>query len=484
MSSRKKTSRRTFLRGAGAAALALPMLELTHGDVLAAEGPPETLYLIHNHGGTVSPRSRGGSAENGSGAHHGMYWWYPTSDAETLSAANLGPIHTGLVDEFVPKLTILAGVDNMAGATQGAYGGGHGWVNQSHLTCADMHRKTVDGKEEPDGPKGPSFDKVLAAHFSGSTPFDAIDLRVQGHNYGTVQFHGERMPVSSEADPRAAFDRLFAGISPEPGEGPDPAVLRARARRQSVLDGVLESFNLLRGRVSSYDRTLLDAHAEHLRSIERRLDSLDGIAGPMCTIPTIGSPSDRDAEMVGPLMIDLALHAGRCGLSRVITVQINDVITSWLPTPYGHDLAHSLGHAAREVGPTGEEASRRSDWETEILANRRWRFGLFARLLRGLEDVPAPMGTMLDHSLAMYTSEFSNAAVHSCRDVPFMLAGSLCGRLRTGRFLDYNTASGTSYDTTASTHNLYTTVLQQFGVEIEHFGNGDAYFDGALPGLT
>ncbi|MEM9072595.1 MAG: DUF1552 domain-containing protein [Myxococcota bacterium] len=473
--------RRSFLRGAGALTLSLPLLESR--DAAAQAAPPKTLFLVHNHGGTVSAMNRSPSMSDGRGDHHGLHWWHPLADDETLTAGNLGLIHSGLLDDFVDQLILFRGIDNEAANAQAPYGGGgHGWVNCTHLTCADCHTETVDGKTEPTGAKGPSFDKLLAAHLAGSAPFDAIDLMVRGHNYGTVQYLGDRQPVSSERDPRTAFERIFAGVSPS-DTGPDPELLRLRARRQSVLDGVLGAFNLLRGRVSTQDRRTLDAHADHLRAIERRIDALDGVLAPMCTTPDIADVSDREAEQVGPLMMDIAIHAGRCNLSPVIAIQIGDIITSWLGTPYGVDLAHSLGHAAREVGPTGPNAGRRAAWEEEMRSNRRWRLSLFQRLLQGLADTPAGDGTLLDSSLCVYTSEFSNAAVHSSRDVPFVFAGSLGGTFRTGRFLDYNMAAPGGYETSASTHNLYTSILQGFGMEIDHFGGPHAYFDGPLPGL-
>lgn len=475
-------SRRAFLRGAGAATLALPVLESTRGTA-RAQRAPGTFFLLHAHGGTVSAMNRTPSMNDGRGAHHGLHWWHPLTSDETLRAINLGPLHQGLFDDLVSDLVLLRGIDNEAANAQAPYGGGgHRWVNVTHLTCADAYTEVRNGKTEPTAPNGPSFDKVLAGHLAGSAPFDAIDLGVRGHSYGTVQFLGDRQPASRERDPRAAFERLFAGLEADTPATPDVEATRRQLQRGSVLDGVLQAFNQLRGRVSRADQVLLEAHADHLRGIERRLDMLDAVRPPMCApVELTGS---ADAEIAGPLMVDLAVQAARCALSPVISLQVEDVVTGWLGRPYGSDLAHSLGHAGREVGPTGPNARRRDDWEREMLANHRWRAGLFARLVRGLKETVTGTGTLLDESLCMYTSEFSNPAVHSARDLPFLLAGSLHGTFRTGRFVDFDTAPEGAYASRASTHNLYTTVLQSFGMDVDHFGGAHAAYEGPLAGLT
>lgn len=475
MTQKKLFSRRTFLRGVGAVTVALPALELTHGAGRAQTTDAPLLFLVHEHGGTVSARNRGGSNNDGNGGHHGMDWWRPTATDRVLHAENLSRLHRGLLDPFVAKMSILAGIDNMAAVAQGPYGGGgHNWVNVTHLTCCDVNTSGEDLRAT-----APSFDRLIADATSADVPFPSVDLRIHGHNYGTPFKQADGSSVSSSADPRDAFARIFAGVSPD--GGPDPELVALQARRKSVLDGVQESFAMLRRRAGQADRDTLDAHAEHIRSMERRLDAL-GTPSAACTLPDLDA--HPDAETTGPLHVDLMVHAARCGLSRVFNLQIGDLLTPWLGTFYATERGHSLGHAGREVGPAGPNASRRADWEAEMETNRRWRIGVLAQLLEKLEATPVGDGTLLDNSLVVYSSEFSNAATHSARDLPILVAGSAGGRFEQGQFIDYNTESGTAYATRASTHNLWTSVLNAFGVPVDHFGNGDAYVEGPLEGFV
>jgi hypothetical protein len=83
---------------------------------------------------------------------------------------------------------------------------------------------------------------------------------------------------------------------------------------------------------------------------------------------------------------------------------------------------------------------------------------------------------MLDHSVLMFTSEFSCASVHSVRDVPMLLAGRAGNQWTTGRHYNFNKAvasnpSALGYDSDVSTHNVFTSVLHAFGFDDAHFGN-------------
>lgn len=475
-------SRRAFLVGTGGICLTLPMLEMTHGNAWAAgaTGKTRRFVVVFSHGGSISCRSRKGGKESGTKNHHGLDLWAPESPGSVLvPGQEMAPL-----TEMANDLILLRGVDNMAGTLQ-QYGGGHGHANVTTLTCADVVK--VDDKERP---MGPSIDQVLAERLQLQSPsaFPSIDLTVKGHQYGTPFYRAAKEGVSSEADPKAAFERLFSGVNPS--AEPDPALLLLRKRKQSVLDGVLEGFNLFRGKLGSTDKAIVDAHADHIRGIEQQLDALNQI-GPACTLPDVsGSPKNlNEADLVTPLMVDLLIHSLRCGLTNVATLQIPDIITKWLPTPANVDLGHSLGHLARDVGPTGPAAHRYDDFVTEIVANRQWRMQMFDRLIRGLKETPEDGTHMLHNSIVLYTSEFSTASVHSVRDLPVLIAGNAGGQWKTGRHINYNKAAQSnpdtlSYDTDASMHNLFTSVLQSFGFEDDHFGNSAAYREGPLAELT
>lgn len=477
------SGRRAFLRGLGGAVISLPLLEYTHGRAFAGGLAPKRFLTVFEHGGTISnmyrgwPNGDGGWRTDGRGEGHGLDHWHPIGTGETLE---LGAIHESLAP-WTSKLLVLTGIDNVAGVQQSQYAdGGHGTANVTSLTAADI----VDAGDDATS-LGPSIDHVLAERLAVLQPtrFSRIHLSVDGHQYGSPYFRAARERVWGESDPRVAFDSIFEGVTSS--GGPDPAFLRRQARRRSVLDGVLDGFERFRGRVSASDLRTVDAHLEHLRALERELESLEM---PIMCMPPEGTDASGRGDVIGPLHVRIIVAALRCGLTNVANLEIADIITPWVGgTDWGYEIGHSLHHYAREIGPEGPSASMHDQWVEEMLANRRWRMSLVRDLIEGLDDPAFLEGdaTLLDNSLVLATSEFSNGAVHLAYNQPILLAGSAGGVFRTGRHLDFDTAPDPlDYASNESTHNLFTSILQAFGGTDEHFGSDHALHRGPLPGLT
>lgn len=479
--STKHSGRRAFLRGAGGAALALPLLEYTHGRAWAGgTGANLRLLTVFCHGGTISNMSTDGRYD-GTGDQHGLDLW--RSPDPTSPELVLGPIHAPL-EPWRAKLLVLEGIDNRAAISQDQYSqGGHGISNGSALTA-----QSVTETEDDSLGNGPSIDRVVAERLAARqpVPFDSIHLRIAGHQYGTPYFAGPQQAVSGETNPKAAFASIFDGVS---SGQPDPAIVLRNTKRGSVLNGLMDGYGSFHGKVSARDRHVIEAHLEHLHALEQQLQ--DPI---VCSPPTGIEAEDGPGNVVGPLMADIIVAAIRCGLTNVANLEISDILTPWtsagaLEGNLGLDYAigHALHHQARDIGPTGPLSGLYDDWMAYTLENRRWRMSLVARILEGLDHADFMEGdaTLLDNSLLLYTSEFSNGSRHSAWNVPVLLAGSAGGVLETGRFISYDKADPQSFDYASdeSIHNLYTTVLQAFGEPDTHFGNDAAQHQGPLPGL-
>src|SRR5262249_25738234 len=129
-------------------------------------------------------------------------------------------------------------------------------------------------------------------------------------------------------------------------------------------------------------------------------------------------------------------------------------------------------------------------WQQAMLRNRSFRAGLVARFLKGLKDTVEPGGTMLDNSLFLWTSEFSNGSVHLGNDMPMMLAGKAGTTLQTGRYLNYNVKAATNdftnqWQTQTTNNNVFISVLQLLGFPDTTFGDMSyTYKPGPLTGLV
>jgi hypothetical protein len=485
---RTRFGRRAFLKGLGGTLIGLPLLELTHGALWAADalGTGRRFITVFSHGGDIYNFGNGypdwyiGPGGTGSS----LDGWSPPQQAAGVLAA-LGPVHQPLA-AHLGKLTIVRGIDNKAGYDQGTYGGGHSWCNVSILTAAKLAGSTEDTATS----LGPSIDAViaqrLAARFGGRTT--PVHLLIDGHQYGSPYFRASQQRQYGQPNPRTAFASLFAGVTPS-GE-PDPAVVRAWAMKRSMLDGTVEGFPAFAARLGAKDRQIVDAHLQHLRELEQRLVA----PSAQCVVPE-EPESTTSPQHAAPLHVDVILAGLRCGLMHVANLEIADILVPWSPSGLqvdsGYGIGHSLHHMARDVGPMGPSASQRDAWALEMKENRQWRFGLVKRLLDGLDSPAFLEGgkTMLDNSVVYCTSEFSRGESHNARDTLCLLAGSAGGYFATGRYLNYNTKwvqdpNTLDYATTAATNNLFVSFLNAFGEPDTTFGAMEhTYRGGALSEL-
>lgn len=469
-----RLTRRRFVQLFG---LGLPALAGLRPARAQGAAPTPRFVAFFETGGTISNRTGEDQFER----------MHPWDDWIPRPGFTLGPLHQALAPHR-DRLLFLTGVDNHAEPAE------HERADLSAFTARRV-RETNKGVEAT----GVSVDQLAARRLTAATPvpFESVDLVVPGPHYGEPSHRGPGEPIAREADPRVAFARLFADLHPDL----DPAaVARIRARKRSVLDGALGGFRALSQQLGAEERALLDAHQSRIRAMERRLGLLDGIVpGPACAPPDVAAaaplPPVADwpteaRELVAPLLVDLMTHALACGLTHVATLHYPDTIEPFLPLPFQavapQPDGHALGHAGLTLGdPLAPFAQA---WRDEMQANRRFKVGLVARLIAALDALPEGDGTLLDNTLILHQSEFSNAAVHDARDLPIMLAGNVAGRLQTGRQVVFSEggrgpdlSTHIDYKSDWSVHNLHTTILQTLGFDDPHFGDDTAPFRGPLP---
>ena len=428
-------SRRAFLRRAGGAALALPLLQLPRfARAGTGEGYPTRLIIFYQPNGTK------------------MELWRPPAGA-TETQFTLGPLLQPLAHHH-DALVLLDGVD-MKVADLGP-GGPHQRGMASALTGEIITEGDFIGG---DGRRagwagGPSIDQFAAATLQPNTALTTLEIGIRSMEAvprGRIIYRGREQPVPPENDPVRVYDRAFGGAM-----AVDPTDARYRLlRRQSVLDSVAADFADLKARVTREDMVKLEQHADALRDLERRL-------GAIATRPDgCRPPEPRQLDVfdeqhfaeVARAQIDRTVAALACDVTRFASIQCSTAVNALRPLFLGIDnyQGHSLSHAGDAI------SSMQVQWERVLL----WYSSQFAYLLDSLAAVPEGDGTLLDHSLVLWFSEISRGNSHNLGEIPFVLAGGANGRLRTGRYLRYDGAS----------HNdLLVAVLHLLGVEVPTFG--------------
>lgn len=311
----------------------------------------------------------------------------------------------------------------------------------------------------------PSIDQVIAAEIGGETRFRSLEFGVKSG--GGRSFNGPHSQNPSEDNPYAMFERVFGAGFTAPGEDPiiDPTI----GLRRSVLDAVLEDANRLKDRVGTADKARLDQHLDGIRDLERRLARLEEDPPDLasCARPTEPDVDYPDIEgrpqmsAMSRAHADVAAMALACDQTRI----------------FSHWFHHPVGNVLFEGAPDGHHNLTHDEpgdqpWVHEItlMCLEEYRY-----LVEALRAVPEGDGTLLDNCVVMATSEISLGRTHSLDDMPLLLAGSACGRLKT----DVHYRSTTAESST----KVLLSILRAMGLNRADYGVDDALVSEGLSAI-
>jgi len=454
--------RRTVLRGAGGIAIALPLLEAMlprRGSAADGDVPPSRFVVMFSPNGTLYDR------------------WLPVgskTDYAFIDPANPGKLRIlAPLEPHKADVVVLEGID-MHSRNFGPGGNGHD-LGMAHMLTANVIEHGPSGLGEAgvviDGTvTGPSIDQVIADHIVGTTPhrsleFGAAAIVRKGLPMASRMCHRGRYQVlPPENDPRAAFDKLFLDLEAEPAE-----LAALRFKRRSVLDKVMDDFAKLDGKLGSGDSIKLEAHLDAIRELEMSLAGDHGLLEG-CALPTQPGELDflagKNMPAVGKMQMDLMVMALACDMTRVASLQwstaSSNVDISWVGDTGGRNH-HNLSHDFPGNATITEQLVKVNHWYAQQ----------FAYLVAAMKQVDEMDGSLLDHSLVMWSNELGDGAEHSRTRVPFVLAGAASGAIEPGRWLSYG----------GRAHNdLYVSLLRAFGKDVDTFGVAEAC-EGPLPEL-
>jgi hypothetical protein len=287
---------------------------------------------------------------------------------------------------------------------------------------------------------------------------------------GRISYLDAGKPVPPVNDPALVYDRIFSDLILDP-----VGAATLRRERKSVLDAVQKQFGRIRTKLSREDRDKLDAHADAVRGIETRLDLPGGITGGACIRPERPSIDYNKLELfpdIGKLQMDLMVLAFACDVTRVATIMwahaVGSPASPWLGISEGH---HALSHTSvTDV-----------DGQTKLTAVTEWHTEQLAYLISAMKKIPEGSGTMFDNTVILWGTEVSIGNTHSHRDMPFVLAGSCGGAIKTGQVLTYpKDAAGKG----PSHNDMLVALAQAMGrTDVTTYGNKDYCSGKPLPGL-
>jgi hypothetical protein len=427
--SKRSLSRRTVLKGAGAA-LALPFLDAM---VPAATALAKT---------AAQPSLRFGAVFVPMGERP-SHWTPATTGAGFEFSPILKPI-----ERFRESLVVVSNLDRPPGGTHA--------VSTSTWLTGSAPKRT----EAEDFYAGISLDQVAAGLIGQDTVLPSIEIATEdqagyigacdvGYScayMSTIAWKGPTTPLPMEINPRVIFERMFG----RPGT-PEDRLARMRAD-QSILDSVRQDVAALQRNVGARDRGRLNDYLDHVREIEARIQRAERQASEELTVPEapVGVPASFEEHVT--VLFELMAVAYEADLTRVFTFMMNREASQVVFPNLGiNEPWHHISHH-------GNEAEKLAG----LVRINTWQIELFGRFLDRLKSTPDGDGSLLDHSLILWGSGMSDSNTHSALDVPLLLAGHASGRMKGDRHIV------APKDTQLA--NAMLDLAQKFGAEIDRFG--------------
>jgi len=443
--SRKHLSRRTLLRGIGAA-FALPALDaMTPAFAATSQGQAATRMAFLYAPNGIDMRN-----------------WAPPS--EGFIPLN-GPLPKSLprilrpLESLRKDFSVLSGLTHNGGRALQDGAGDHARAAASFLTGAHP-RKTAGA----DIHNGPSADQMAAKQLGSATKFPSLELTLEaGGQAGScdsgyscaytnnISWRTAETPMPPEGDPRQLFERLFAGVDTS-----ETAVARARRLKyeKSILDQVMEDTKRLQGGLGRTDRRKLDEYLDAVRAIETRIEGAEK-AGTQ-KAPEMERPDGVPAEFheYARLMMDMLFVAFQTDTTRIATLMLGREGST---RPYREidvpDAHHPITHH-----------QNKPDLLEKICKINTYHVEQVAYFLNKLRQTPEGDSNLLDRSVIVYGSGISDGNSHKHHDLPVLLAGRGNGTFANqGRHLVY------PHDTPMT--NLYLTMLDRVGVKVDRIGD-------------
>lgn len=409
---RRSLSRRTVLRGllatGATVAVPLPLLSAmldSNGTALAQSGDPVSpLYVTWFFGNGTLP---------------GL--WKPAATGAG-SAWDLSPQLQPL-SSLKSYLTVVSGLEGKLVVS----GNEHPTGSAAATTGAPLSGDAV---------RAPSIDQLVADLISEGSPYRSLEVGVtpatpagNAHSLHSVSHSGPNARNNPEFDPRAVFERLFAGATaPEHDGAAELQAKRARVQK-SVLDATLEDGVALQQRLGAADRERVEQHLDSIRAIERRLEALSSSdAQPACDSveePTTGPDSQSEAPPeVNTAMVELTSLALSCELTRVVSFMFSlpaaHVYYRHLGADMNDDFHDTICH-----GDDGDQSGQ-PRVDTGVLYTMR----CLNEFLSQLANTPHGSSTLLDAALVYVTSDTAWGKIHTREEWPVLFAGKAGGRLR------------------------------------------------------
>lgn len=405
------TSRRNFIR-TSSTILALPWLESLA--TAANSKPPKRMVCINTEFGLYGPA------------------FFPEKPGRDYEHSD----YTQVLDPLRNDFTVFSGIS-------------HPEIGGDHAS-ASCFLSSAKHPRRPGFRNTVSMDFLASKHVGTATRFPILVLNTDGGG-GAMTRTYSGAPVSSEASPSRLFAKMFLA-----GKAKQVEQEIARLRQgKSVLDEMAAEMKSLSRKLGRDDQQQLADYTETVREMERQLHANEEWAQK--PKPKVGAKPPKDitskADILNrtKLMLDMVKLALQTDSTRVCTLFIRGMDLTIPNLPGIKENHHGLTHHGKNP-----------DKIRQLKIVESAQIAVFGKFLQSLKTTNDSEGKLLDHTQVMIGSNLGDASGHGTLNLPILLAG---GGHKHGSHI-----AGDVNDNTPLA-NLFVTMMQQFGMEVDQFGS-------------
>jgi len=304
-------------------------------------------------------------------------------------------------------------------------------------------------------PSGPTIDYQLSKSLPQTLlphlciGMDSIENMTTKPTLATLSASGAGQPIFMHSNPNHLYQMLYGGISS--GE-----IRRQHEARSSVMSQIERLAAAKDHALPKSDKQRYDQYVQGFQEVNGLRDRLDSVSDHLRQFAPKVDDRYTNPEFETDwhdVLLDLGISALTSGITNTLTLGSGrgEIFGAWKGLGI-EQQGHNLGHMDQPDNPI---------W----IKIRQYNSRMLVRIIEALESVPEGSGTMIDHTLIVYTSNNADKQHTNGANWPVMLLGNLDGAFKTGCF--------TQLDGNRPINALYTSLLRAAGQNVDRFNMTD-----------
>lgn len=278
---------------------------------------------------------------------------------------------------------------------------------------------------------------------------DSIENMTSKPTIATLSASGAGQPIFMHSNPNHLYQMLYGGIST--GD-----IRRQHEARSGVMNEI-EQLAVMKGQsLPAADERRYGQFVDGFRNLNGLRDRLDTVSDHLRKFAPEVDERYSNPEFETDwhdVLLDLGISSLTSGITNTLTIGSGrgEIFGAWKGLGI-EQQGHNLGHMDQPDNPI---------W----IKIRQYNSRMLVRVMEALDSVPEGSGTMMDHTLIVYTSNNADKQHTNGANWPVVLLGNLDGAFKTGCF--------TQLDGKRPINSLYATLLRAAGKDCDRFNMSD-----------